>query len=361
MVETTRRRAVQAVGVALGGTLGGCTGNLGWGADAGEVERSSVEVLLNWKTNATQAGYFVAKERGFYEDEGLTVEQLVSGQGGNFAAQQVGLGAYSFGLGRGPALLIARDKDLPVRSYAASQQENPGVVYTVEDAFGGELTDPEQLAGRTVATPEDSPLTTLTTVLLRRAGIREDVEIVDVPADQQTANLLSGNADAAVGIFNSPMALEREGYDASYVRLAEHLPTVGRAIMSRPAFAEEHPNTVRAFLRGTARGWAWAANDPEAAMDLLIDVEGRLAENREMGVLKIKYCAQHLLVSDAVAEHGWGWQRGDDWATVQDALSEAGFVSGDGAVDRAWTNEFLDTDRGFVGDFADAVEAEYEV
>lgn len=317
--------------------------------------------MLNWKTNATQAGFFVAKARGYYEEQGLAVEELVDGRGGNFAAKQVGLEEHTFGLGDAAAVLAARAKDLPVRSYATSQQKSDGVIYTVREVFGGELTHPKQLAGKTIACPKDSPITTLAKALVERAGVRDRVTFLGVAPEQQTPNLLSGNADAAIAIFNSPIALERKGYDASSIRLAEYMPTVGRTVIARPPFAEDNPEAVRAFLRATARGWAWAANNPEGAMDVMVDAKPSLAKSREMGVLKVKYSAKHLISTRSTEEHGWGWQPPDDWSTVRDALVETGFVPSKVRAERAFTNDLLDTGYPYIGGYADEVSIDYDV
>jgi NitT/TauT family transport system substrate-binding protein len=364
----TRRDVLGAAGTAAAFGLAGCVGGTGGSSDgSGEsgvtdtpAGSTDLSVILNWKPNATQAGYFVADRNGFYEEEGLNVE-LVSGQGGAFAAKQVGLGNQDLGLGTGVALLQARNRDLDIRSFAGAQDSN-AAIYTVEEQFGGALTEPAQLAGKRIAVVAESAKTmTYLRMLLEQEGIREEVELVNVGVEQQTANLLSGNVDAAVGIFSDSLGLDRKGYDASMLWLANYTPAIGRTVFARPGFATENADAVRGFLRATARGWAWASNDPEGAMDRMIEARPSLSKSREVGVLKMKYTAKNLVLTETVREHGWGHQRADAWDRVVTGLAESDVIDSGTTADGVWTNEYLDTDADHVGDYAAQVSTDYDL
>jgi len=363
----TRRDALRATGAAVVAGVAGCVGGTGGsGNDAGgsststPTEPTDVSVILNWKPNATQAGYFVADRNGFYEEEGLNVE-LVSGQGGGFAAKQVGLGNQDIGLGTGVALLQARNRDLDIRSFAGAQDSN-AAIYTVEEQFGEKLTEPSQLAGKRVAVVAESAKTmTYLEMLLKQEGIREDVELVNVGVEQQTSNLLSGNVDAAVGIFSDSLGLDDQGYDASMLWLANYTPAIGRTVFARPGYASEHPDVIRGFLRATARGWAWASNNPEGAMDRMVEARPSLSKSRAIGLLKMKYTAKHLVLTETVRENGWGYQRGDAWEQVVTSLTDSGVVDSGIATADVWTNEYLDTGTSYVGDYAEQVSTDYDL
>ncbi|WP_251342232.1 ABC transporter substrate-binding protein [Haloplanus halophilus] len=361
---TTRRGALRAAGAALGVGLAGCVGGTGGsggsGATGTPADPTDVSVILNWKPNATQAGYFVADRNGFYAEEGLSVD-LVSGQGGSFAAKQVGLGNQDVGLGTGIALLQARNRDLDVRAYAAAQDSN-AVIYTVEEQFGGRLTDPSQLAGKRVAVVTESAKTfSYLKMLLAQEGIGEEVELVSVGVEQQTSHLLSGNVDAAVGIFSDPLGLDAEGYEASMLWLADYTPSIGRTVFTRPGYAAEHPDVVRGFLRGTARGWAWASNHPEGAMDRMVEARESLSKSRDIGLLKLKYTAKNLVLTETVRNHGWGYQRGDAWERVVSNLVEGDVIGDGGSAASAWSNEYVDSEAEYVGDYAAQVSVDYDL
>jgi NitT/TauT family transport system substrate-binding protein len=354
-----------AAGTAIG-TVAGCidsgTGS-GGGATGTATESQSAEsvsAILNWKPNPTQAGYFVAQDRGFYEEEGLDVE-LVSGQGGGFAAKQVGLGNYDIGLGSGVAVLQARANDLSVRAIAGPQQASNAALFTVAEQFDGSFEQPSDLEGTRIAVVSGSSKTkAYIQSMLRQEGILDSIELVNVGTEQQTSNLLAGNVDVGTGIFSNALALNMQGYDASLMLIGDHTPTVGRRAFTRPSYAQSNPDTVRSFLRATARGWAWASNNPEAAEDVMINVKPELEESRELGIAKIKYSAKNLILTEGVAENGWGWQSGDAWETVYDTLADAEVLPTGLSVGRTWTNDLLPTDP-VVQEYASRVSIDYDV
>lgn len=346
------RRAFLAAAGAAGATgLAGCVGGLG-------ASPASVRLLLDWKANATHAGPFVAAQEGFDEDEGVDIE-IVPGSGGATTAEQVGLEKYELGLTSASAVLGTRSGDVAVRSYAAAQQGPNSVVYTVAEQFGGTLDAPADLDGKTIAAVPSSSNIALLKAILARAGVLESVEFLNVGWGGLTSAVLSGNADAALGAFPDGIALGNEGYDASMLWIADHVPTTGRLVVANPAFADANGDALRGVLRAVARGWARAANDPEAAMDLLVEAEPRLSSGRELGIQKIKGTVANLLLTDAVREHGWGYQSASAWRSTAETLVDAGFVPESVDVSAAWTNDYRDTEDASVGAFADQVSAPY--
>jgi NitT/TauT family transport system substrate-binding protein len=323
-------------------------------------DASTVRLLLDWKANATHAGSFVAKQKGFYEDEGLSVT-IDSGTGGLSTAKQIGLQKYTFGLTSAAAVLQTRAKDLDIRSYTAAQQGPNSAVYTTAGAFGETLSRPEQLPGKTIAVPAAASNLAVLKAILKQRGILDMVNFLNVGWGQLTPSVLSGDADAALGAFPDGIALERKGYNSSMLWLMDYVPTVGRLIAAHPTVPANNPETLRAFLRATAKGWAWASNQPEAAMDLLIDARSQLQTTRELGILKIKYTVQKLILTETVRKHGWGHQPATAWQTGAEILRNAEIIPTALDVKNAWTNEYLDTDAPYIGNYAKHVSLDYDV
>lgn len=345
--SVTRRRALRLGGVAVGVGLTGYVSSRATGQTT-----TDVSLLLDWKANATQAGHFVAKQRGFYGEEGLSVE-ITGGEGGQSTATQAALGKYDLGLTSAAAVLQTRANGQPLRAFAAAQQGPNSTVYTAAEVFGGQLERPEQLAGKTVAIPAAASNLALLKTFLQERGVLGEVSFLNVGWGQLTPSVLGGDADAALGAFPDGIALDREGYDGTQLWLSDYVSTVGRSVVARPSFADGNGDALRSFLRADARGWAWAAADPEAAMDLLIDAVPRLSESRELGIRKIEETAQRLLLTDQTREHGWGYQPEGAYATVNEALANADMLPSGMAVSDAYTNDYLDTDSEYIGNFAE--------
>src|ERR1700759_1736930 len=74
-----------------------------------------VALSLDWVVNGTHAGYFVAREKGFYKDAGLDVT-VSRGFGSGDTVKRVANGSATFGIADSGAIIAARaNEDVPVR------------------------------------------------------------------------------------------------------------------------------------------------------------------------------------------------------------------------------------------------------
>lgn len=320
---------------------------------------TTVDFQLNWEPNGFQAPYFLARERGFYGEEGLDV-RFVEGHGSPFAAEQAAKGRAEFALAGASAVLSVRSRGLEPLAIAAVTGKTPAAIYTLRDVFGEPLERPGQLVGRTIA-PSATKTRILTAQLLENEGIRDDVELLGV--DDHTHHrvqhkVLDGAVDAAVGVVTNGYELEREhDRTADELPIGNHLDVYGMTIVSDPDFARAEPETVRAFLRATARGWEAATADPEGAVDRLVERNATLERNRPVEERKFRTAATELQFTDRVRRSGWGIHDGDRWRTLGETLAETDLLEGEIDPDAVWTSEFVDTDADVIRDYADRVGA----
>ena len=316
----------------------------------------TVDFQLNWEPNGFQAPYFLARERGLYEEEGLEV-RFVEGHGSPFAAEQAAKGRAEFALAGASAVLSVQSRGLEPLAVAAVTGKTPAAVYTLRDVFGEKLEEPAQLEGKTIA-PSATKTRILTAQLIEEEGL-EDVELL--PVDDHTHHrvqhkLLDGEVDAAVGVVTNGFELERE-YDrpANELPIGQYLEIYGMTLVTSPEYAAENSETVRAFLRATARGWEAATADPERAIDALIARNATLERNRPVERRKFEVAADELQFTDHVRSAGWGNHDGGRWRRLGRTLAETDLLEGPIDPDAAWTNEYLDTQAEVVGEYATRV------
>ena len=317
----------------------------------------TVTFQLNWEPNGFQAPYFLAREAGFYADEGLEVE-FVEGHGSPFAAEQTAKGRSDLGLSGGSAVLSVRSQGLDPLAVAAVSQKTPATVYTLRDAFGEPFTEPEQLRGRVVG-PSATKTRILTLQLLEDRGIRDDVEVNDVQKHTHHRvehQLLDGDIDAAVGVVTNGKELERE-YDrvADELLIGNYLDVYGMTVVTNPEFAADNPETIRSFLRATARGWELATNDPDRAVDALIARNAQLEHSREVERMKFLASAEDLQFTEFVREAGWGHFDGRRWENLGEMLAETDLLESPVDPDDAWTNEYVDDTEPVIANYAERI------
>ncbi len=107
----------------------------------------AVDFQLQWVPQAQFAGYFAAKDLGFYEDAGLDVTFLDGGP--DIAPQQVVAdpNGPEFGEGWVPKVLVAREEGADLVNIAQVFQRSGAVEVSFADSG---ITSPEDWAGKNV-------------------------------------------------------------------------------------------------------------------------------------------------------------------------------------------------------------------
>ncbi len=351
--------------VAGGVAVAGCTGGFGndsepAGADDGSGDGSgdrpeveSVSLLLNWNVSALHAPYVAADENGFYEEEGFDDVEIESGDGSDFAANQAGLGNVEFAISSSDQLLNVNSRGLSPLAVGIVMQRNPNVVFASREQFG-ELTDAEQLDGATVGSGPGM-VRQMTRAFLDHHGVLESVEYVDTGFDT-VQQLLGGEIDAAGGVFGDVVDAEHQGGEIDVLPIADAIPSYGHLVVTEEDFGDANPNTVRAFLRATARGAVWASQNPDEAIDLLVDAQPELEEVRENQADKWDVMHGEYMTSETVRENGWGFSAADPWERTHEVLADGDVLEGDVDPNAVWTNEFLDAEYEYVADYAELAE-----
>lgn len=322
-----------------------------------------VDFQLNWEPTGFQAPFFLGAARGYYADEGLDVRMLGArgggvGTGSPFATERVADRSCEFAWAGGSGIVLARSRGNEIVTVAGATHRTPAAVFTLEDEFEGSLDGPEQLAGKTIA-PTATKTSLLAQMLLRDAGVRDDVQVLGV--DQHTHHrpqrkLLDGTVDACVGVVTNGDELARE-YDraAQELSIGLHLPVYGMAIVSHPEYAAENPEIVESFLRGSARAWADAVADPAAAIDAVIDRNAELEYTRDIERRKLDWMLEKFIDYEQFSDR-WGEHDADRWAELVDRMSKMNALRDEVDPESLWTNDYLDADAPAISAFLDRAD-----
>ena len=87
-----------------------------------QTELQKVSVVLDWTPNTNHTGLYVAKEKGYFKEQGLDVEIILPGETG--ADQLVASGNAEFGVSYQESITQARIQGVPIVSIAAVIQHN---------------------------------------------------------------------------------------------------------------------------------------------------------------------------------------------------------------------------------------------
>src|SRR5580692_526245 len=102
---------------------------------------TKANLRLDWKGGGQHAPFYLARERGYYKDEGIDLD-IISGSGSSDVVKQVGSKAVEFGIADALVLVQAAEQRVPLTAVAAYYQRTPIVVLSPRSK---PVTDPAQL------------------------------------------------------------------------------------------------------------------------------------------------------------------------------------------------------------------------
>ena len=239
---------------------------------------NDVTLQLQWVTQSQFAGYYVALDQGFYEEEGLNVTILPGGP--DIAPPQVlAGGGADVMLNWMPSALAAREKGLPVVNIAQPFKTS-GLMLTCWKDTGIETV--EDFRGKTIGAwffgNEYPFLSWMSQVGIPTEGGDDGVTVLKQgfnvdPLLQRQADCISTMTyneygqvlDAGVG-EDELVTFKYEDMGVATLADGIHVP---EQTLDDPAFKDK---MVR-FVRASMKGWKWAEENPGEAAAIVLDYD----------------------------------------------------------------------------------------
>ena len=251
------------------------------GVFEGNGELVHITAVMPYIPNSEWTGFYAASIQGYYEDEGLDVEFIYTTEGGFGAIKQVVAGEADVGYAASDSVILGRSQGLPVVAVYQPEKNNQFCLIVKTDrGFKG----PGDLAGSTIAiTGAGGPVHIAALAMLTDASVDTDtISFVPVGAELIPA-LTEGRADAIAGYLFSDVMLEGMGVDVQIWYTDDYIGNyaVTSVITSEEMIAagnDEGRDAVSRFVRATDRGWKYAIENPETAVDQYIETFAPEAE-----------------------------------------------------------------------------------
>ena len=159
----------------------------------------SISLPMGYVANVQFSPFYIAKERGYFEDAGFDVTFDYRWE--TDGIQLVAAGEIPFSIASGDQVIQARSQGLPVVAVAAWYQRFPVGVIALE---GVPLDAPEDLAGLTIGIPETFGASYIgLRALLEAGGLTESDINLQTIGYAQLATLTAGTVDAVVVYANN--------------------------------------------------------------------------------------------------------------------------------------------------------------
>nr|WP_092063250.1 ABC transporter substrate-binding protein [Poseidonocella pacifica] len=308
---------------------------------SGASAADDITLQLKWVTQAQFAGYYVAQDQGFYEEEDLNVTikpggpdiaptQVIAGGGADVTVEWM------------PAALSAREKGLPLVNIAQPFKSS-GMMLTCLQETG--ITGPEDFPGRTLGVwffGNEFPFLSW----MSQLGIPTDGGDAGVTVLKQGFNvdpLLQKQAECiSTMTYNEYWQVIDAGisedelitfkYEDQGVATLEDGLYVLEDRLEDPEFVD----AMARFVRASMKGWKWAEENPEDAAMIVLDNDMTGAQTEEHQIRMMGEVAKLTSGSNGALDTA------DYERTVQSLLSGGS----DPVITKepvgAWTHEITD-------------------
>lgn len=267
-----------------------------------------ISVQLSWIKNVEFAGEYVAQEAGYFDEVGFDSVDLVAGPSAAEALVASGSAtlAITDPISAAPAII---NEGAPIKIIATTYQKNPFTILSMAD--GADIQTPEDLIGQRIGVQAGNEV--LFEALMTANGI-DASEVTVVPVEYDPSVLINGDVDGFLAyITNESIIVESQGYEVSNLPFADNgLPFVTESLIASQDTIDNQPEMLEAFLYALIRGWKDAYADPQAAVDLTIDLYGA-----ELGLDPAVQYDQHIQAQELIETDD---TRANGLFTMTDAL-----------------------------------------
>ena len=249
---------------------------LAFAAGAGNAAaqaKDKVTLMLNWYTYSEHAPFYLGKERGYFDQEGIDLD-IQEGRGSGVTVQAVAAGTATFGYADVPTMIKAAAKGAPVTAIGVALQTSPMSVMGFADK---NIKKPDDIKGKTVAvTPGDS-MSQIWPLFLKKTNLK-DGEFKVVAGDAQTKlnAVINNQADLLLGyVMDQAIKLQDATQKQVYpIRFADYgVNMVSSGIVAQKDFLKQKPDVAKRFMRAATRSLEEAAKNPDAAIDAMLKAQ----------------------------------------------------------------------------------------
>jgi len=291
----------------------------------------AVTVRLKWFNQAQFAGFYVAKEKGFYESAGLDVN--IQPGGPDFPAiQMIAGGNEQFGVTSADQILVARSKDVPVVALAVLYRKSPLVLFALKQSG---IDKPEKFKGKKIGVKVGGNEELVYRAMLKKAGVADKLD--ETPVKFDLTPLLTGQIDVWPGyVINEVIAAREKGFDVNIIWPSDYgLNLYADTLFTTEKMLKEKPEVTKKFVAATIKGWTYAVAHPDEAARITLKYGPKLTYEHELAMMQASI---PLLTPDKAPI---GSMQPAQWAALEQLLIDGGFLKKPIDLTQAYTTGYL--------------------
>jgi NitT/TauT family transport system substrate-binding protein len=274
-------------------------------------ELKDVSVQLSGPHGAEFAGFYMAIARGYYQNEGLSVNLIEGGQSVE-EVNRLGQGKVDFSVYQAAQFKkIASTGDLS--TIAAIFQFPTLVFFALSNSGPDKIIKPQDFVGKRIAV-QDQTWRDIYAEMMQNVGLDPVAAIpIDITqADMNINQLYSGGVDVWSGNLNREVVKSSlEGKKLSLIFPHEYgIDNYDQLLVTRNDTIAQNQSLVSRFVRATLKGWQHAIRNPEEAGSVIAQWQPANDAAFHTATLQL------LIPLIDTGEHPLGWIEKERWDRI---------------------------------------------
>ena len=258
--------------------------------NANSLQKTSIQLM--WLDQFEFAGFYVAKEKGFYQELGLDVEIKKFNSSMNLTKEVLD-GKSDFGL-NSSSLFIDKSQGKDVVILGTIFQSSPLVLLALKDS---KLKNFDNFKNKKIMiTNNQENFAPLLSMLKSQNLLYSDLKFI--PHSFNVDDLINHKTDLmAAYITNEVFSLKEKGYESTIFNPKDYgFDFYDDFIFTSKKFIEQNPETVKRFYKATLKGWEYAFNNIDEVSKLVYEKYN--SQNKSLKSIVFEANAMKELVFD---------------------------------------------------------------
>ena len=240
--------------------------------------KKNVTLVLPWKHQFQFAGYYMAKEKGFYKETGLevTIKEYDLKRDN---AKDIASLKYEFGVGHSSLILDRLNRYHNLVLLNAIHQSSPLVLLSKKRP---DIQSIKDIVDKKIMMSNDQTFTASINAMLSSEKIKfKNLKIIDTSFNP--IDLVNGNTDLMVAyLSNEPYALDQKGVHYTIFNPMDYgYDFYSDILFTSQDLIQSHPHHVDAFRDASLKGWVYAYNHIDETIAIILKKYNTQSKTKE--------------------------------------------------------------------------------
>lgn len=230
-------------------------------------EKEKVTLYLDWINQFQFAGYYIAKDKGYYSDLGIDVDIVEYSNNDNIITK-VTEKSKNYGIGKS-SLIVNKFEGKNILLLSSFFQNSPLVLVTLQSS---NIKNPKDLINKKVMITKDAKDSIAIKAMIVSQGVKMD-ELIIQNHSFNLDDLINGKTDAmACYLSNEPHILKEKNIKYNVLNPYTYGFDFYEGILfTSQKELEENPTRVHNFNQASIKGWEYAFNNIEESAKIIYE------------------------------------------------------------------------------------------